>query len=622
MRLKRTFAAKCLIALLTLTSAAVPWQPALATTQRQAQDQLSSCTDVSEEDLRAELNTIAQQVFADGDTKLDLTSFVAEQWDAQALDDVVDAVVADAVATVRADEDLWSTFLSGWSAAKAETLTRAVAERAFGAERFRLAMEQLSTDVAVEIEAAIGALSAESVTYNLICLQEFVNANYSGAIVRAFEDGIRSSIDDTALVPEDALDVSILDVLSDHQATLGGVGVIIAAQVAKRLVQRLGRTIARRVAGKVVGRVLGRVGATVIPLAGWIIGGGLIVYDLWESQDGALPEIEAVLTSVEIKSTIQREIVDTIEPELQRELPQMAREVANDLFLEWLDFQRKYRQVLEWSDADEQFASVLEEVEDISHAAEMLDAMITALGVDAMTQSLSDGTFARLLGLPAAAAELLAATGDLQAVLAWGDVAGDRLDAVVALEIFRTTDAAQFDSSALTMLVELEDREAALKLARLSPAALQALDALSRANLLQLSRHYSSEELAWLADALAPLRQDERDALITELVNQPQRITTLQRDGVLNAIRAGDDLGATLAFLDGPADLFSAANDLLLLVRGDISLRLMAAKYGLLPASMLVLLPVLVIAGVAYTLLAIILRPFIGLARLFKRRDP
>ena len=99
-------------------------------------------------------------------------------------------------------------------------------------------------------------------------------------------------------------DLGIWTVIDRHKSALGGVGVIIATQIAKRIVVELGETIADRVAGDLVVRVLGKAGTTLIPVAGWVVGAGLIVYDLYQSRDGAIPQIQERLKSSEVKSAI------------------------------------------------------------------------------------------------------------------------------------------------------------------------------------------------------------------------------------------------------------------------------------------------------------------------------
>jgi hypothetical protein len=118
-------------------------QPALA----QADDELpatdfAACDNLSEEELRSELNTLAQSIF-DQNGGVDLTAIVERQWQLHDMDAVVDVAVAHAVDVVQRDDELWNTFLSGWSPGKAEELAETVAIVAFDSETFRQALDEL-----------------------------------------------------------------------------------------------------------------------------------------------------------------------------------------------------------------------------------------------------------------------------------------------------------------------------------------------------------------------------------------------------------------------------------------------------------------------------------------------
>ncbi len=135
--------------------------------------------------------------------------------------------------------------------------------------------------------------SADSVSAALYCLQTFIGHNYSRALVDAFETRVQTATQNATLLDVDTVSPDILAMLGEHQVALGGVGVIIAAQITRKIAVAIAKRISQRVAGRIVGRVLGRAGSTVIPIAGWIIGTGMIVYDLYESRDGALPQIQS-----------------------------------------------------------------------------------------------------------------------------------------------------------------------------------------------------------------------------------------------------------------------------------------------------------------------------------------
>ena len=581
---------------------------------------LTTCDDIAEDDLRTELNSIAQQIFSSGAESIDLAAIVERQWNAHDLDRAVDSSVTAAVAQVQSSEDLWNTFLSGWSPQKAEELTRTVAELAFGSEPFRLAIEEMSAGIATEIETSVAALSAESVSYNLICLQEFISERYSAAIVEAFQREVQQGVSEIELLDEGSVDNSILTVLKVHRTALSGVGVIIAAQVAKKVVQRIGKQISRRVAGRVAGRVLGKAGSTLIPLAGWIVGTGLIVYDVLDSLDGALPQIEQSLRSPDVKAAVRAEIVATVEPELRREIPEVAREVANDLYAEWLEFRRKYRQVLDVAATNPELRVLLEDGSDLAQVVELLDAYVASLGLDAALTDIGSGVFRQLLGLPVSSYQMLRATGSPATLLAWADIAGPQLERLVDLELYNVQEPEMLDASTLNRLLELDDAQAIAALAAVEPATLETLFRISRANLETLAGALDSTQLAELGALLRELPEDQGSRLVTMLARQPQLLDQVTQERVRNAIADGNDIADVLAFVAGPVDGLSLLNDGAMLVTRGVSLRLFAAKYGTLPTILMVVVPFLLVAGVLYTVVSIILRPFVGLAGLFRRR--
>ena len=164
---------------------------------------------------------------------------------------------------------------------------------------------------------------------------------------------------------------------------------------------RIGQRVSQRVTGRITARLLGRVGTELIPIVGWIIGTGLIVYDVVDSLDGALPQIEESLKEEEIKATIRAEIGATVAPELRQELPLLAREISNDLYTAWLDFRRKYRQVLTLADENPAFNEILAQSNDLANAAEWVDATLGAAGRSALDAAIADGSLAVVLGAAA-----------------------------------------------------------------------------------------------------------------------------------------------------------------------------------------------------------------------------
>jgi hypothetical protein len=616
----RTILIVCLCVALLLGGAL----PAAAQTQSPP----AGCNAIEPATLRDELNRVSQAVFAGenvaGAPLVDMEALAARQWALVGMDAAIDAAVAAAVVQVRGDTDLWNRFLSGWSPSLAEDLTRQVADIAFTSPGFLAALDALSAGIATELAAAVATLSAESATEATLCLQEFITARYSAALVSVFTREIEAETTGLDLTDADAQTSGIVAVLDRHKSALGGVGVIIAGQVAKRIMVRLGQSIAKRVAGRIVGRVIGKAGSTLVPAVGWVVGAALIAYDLLESRDGALPQIQAGLTGAEAKAALRAEITGTVATELRLEMPQLARDIANDLYASWLDFQRKYAQVLTLAATQPQVAALLNESDDPGKLATLVDAVLAGSGQPALDAALADGSFTRALDLPETAYALVAASGSLDTLLAWADVAGSRLADVVRLELYKHKAPGDLSRDDLLALLAVNDPAAIATLALLDAGALTRLLALSTPHLVALARTLSAAQLSALAATLAELDQTQANDLVAAALDDPGVVARLDDAGVRRELAASGSVAATLRFLTTPVSPAGLAEDALQLATGAVGFGLFRAKYGWWVALGVVGVPVLLVLGLLQALLGWLIGPLVTLARgfrwLFRRR--
>jgi hypothetical protein len=582
---------------------------------------LQECSQVDETALQDELNTVTQQVFAQTLDDVDLAAIVDRRWAALGMDAVLDAEVDRAVARIRNEKALWDTFLSGWSADQAEELTRAVATYAFESEAFSVKLDKLATAVADVLAQQIALLSAESASAAYYCLQTFIADNYSGVLVRKFEEQVQNATQTVDMSNSSELDSSILTVLGQHRTALGGIGVIIAAQIAKRIVATIGQQIAKRVAGRIVGRILGRIGTEVIPVVGWIIGTGMIAYDLYTGRDGALPQIQEQLKSEEVKAGIRGEMVAAIEPEFRRETPQIARDVANELFRQWRDVRRNIRQVLELAETNPAFRSLLNRLQtsdDLVKLVATVGVAVPALGKEAFEQAVVDGSLEQVLRQPESALQIIASARSIDLALDWAALAGERLDEVVAFELYKHLTPERLTRSILDQLLALNNRAAIEKLALLEPGAIEALLTISTNNLNALAAQLSPQELAVVAGYLPLLTPEQKNQLIGQVVSNPQLAALLANDGVKQRIIASSNVDATLAFLSQPRSAESLYGDLTSVLGGQVGLGLFVYKYGagqsaLVGVSLLVLL--LVLLRLLYGLFQWLVSPVSGLFR-------
>ncbi len=579
----------------------------------------AACASIHDEALRDELNRFAQQAIGPTGQPVDVAAAVAAAWQRVEMDQAIDAAVGHGVQTVRQQEDLWSQFLSSWSPQQAERLTQAVAAAAFSAPVFVQAMDRLAEEVAVELSAEIARLSAESASQALLCLQRYIGHRYTEAVAAAFSAELHADAATLGQVMAQEMDTGILAVLDRHRTALGGVGVIVASQLARRVVQEVGEVLARRVAGRVVGRILGKAGSTVIPAVGWAVGAALILYDVMESREGALPQIQEGLQAPAVKIAIRNAVVAELEPQVQRELPQIARNLANELYAQWLEFQRRYRLALTLADENPAFRQVLAETEDLAQLASLVDAMLSYLGTDALNQAIAGGHLPRLLTLPESAYQIWQVQPSVEALLAWADLAGGQMDAVVAHEIYKHKAPTELDRATLLALLALEDPEAIANLVLLKPAHLATLLTIARPHLRTLARQLSPEDLAWLAGYVQRLDPQQTNQLVAQLATRPALMERLQDSRLQEILRRSPDLGSALAFLDGDVTLWALADDLLRLAARSVSLGLFAHKYGPVVTALVVGLPLLLLLALAYRLVIFLLAPLAGLYRLLQR---
>ncbi len=601
--------------------AAPPWQTTAQATPQTTS--LQECDVITEETLQNELNEVTQAVVAAAAARLDVGQIVATQWRRLEMDTVVDQEVDSAVERVKNREDYWNKFLSSWSAEKAEELTIGVTTEAFESPTFRAQIDALSLAVAEGIGEEIAVLSAESVSAAFFCLQTFIDGNYSGALVSTFEEEVRLATEAASVNENSALDSNLLSIAGQHKTALGGVGVIIVAQVSKRIVLELGEVISKRIAGRIVGRVVGKAGSTLIPIAGWLIGAGMIAYDLYNSRDGALPQIQETLKSEAVKAGIRNEITAAIEPELQRELPQIAREIANQLYNEWRDVKRNIRQVLELADEEPAFAAILATLErpaELAKLVELVGVSLRTLGRDGLLQAVNEGTFLELFYQPEAAFTILADTGSLTEALAWSAAVDTLITDVVRYEIHKHQPPTGLERSLLETLLALDDPTAIQTLVLLDPETLRILLTISTTNLVTLANQMQATELQAIAGYLTDLNQSQRNQLIAQISRNPAAVNQLEKSGVRQYLAENDDSFADgLGFLLSPQTGMAPFADVTQVATGQIPWQLFFYKYGAGQSLLLVVVAVVVLLLVLRLLFGLIGWLFRPITTLFAR---
>jgi hypothetical protein len=307
--------------------------------------------------------------------------------------------------------------------------------------------------------------------------------------------------------------------------------------------QRLSQKIAERIAGRIAGRVLGRAGSSFIPVAGWVIGLGLIVWDLWEGGYGALPQIEEALTSEEVKARIRSEVAEAIRVGLPDETALVALEIAVSVVEEWNGFCDRYPNVCSVAEENSTFRQILNEtpLEQLDRVAALVNILVDYAGRAELTTTLDSGQFDALVALPESADEILQASKSVTVTLAWATLAGPGLEQVIDFGVYRQKTPDDFDQATLAAVLAVGDQAAIDKLLALDRTELQALVHFAGASLGPMAVNMSLAELrqllAYLAHPVEATRASpedlaarlaSREMTVEELLAPPPASTSVE----------------------------------------------------------------------------------------------
>lgn len=485
------------------------------------------CSQLDKQQLRNEIERYAKQALDTPANPINVDTLVARKWAELGVDATIDSEVERAVNQVRQDEGYWSRLWSGWSPDQANQFARRIMSDTFNSPVFVAKLDELSTAIGTEIARDVQAEFARAASVAFLCLQEFVGERYSTTLFTAFEDGIRLEAAKIDLPNTTQVDVNALDV---HGKALTGIGVIVVTEIARRVAINLSEQIAERVAGKIIGRVLGKAGSSLIPIAGWVIGIGLVVWDLWEGGQGALPQIQESLTSEDVKAKIRSEIATSIQDGLPQESAIAAVEISTTLLDSWDNFCTTNRYLCLVADENPAMRSMLDYVAvgDLSQLSDYVNVILATSGRSELDKAIDNGQLEQLIRLPAAATIILSDTGSITTTLAWSQVAGDQLAAVSDYQLDKRRQPGDFDSASLALLISVGEPASIDKLTLLSPQEMQTLLTLPAQSITVLARSYTTDDLRSLAQVLKQPQATPMVTLVAQVIKGETTITQLE----------------------------------------------------------------------------------------------
>ena len=551
---------------------------------------LPGCEDINELTLRVDLNRIFQGTFA-SETNFDVAEIVNQQWNILNLDSVIDTEVSNAVNSIRSDAGLLEKFKSNWSSSQVDELTTSITYTAFNSPTLKSRLTQLSDNIAQVSSAKLELASANSLSSTIDCLQRFIGSQYSQTFVDIFDKNVAVSHTNTGDILN-SINFSTAQLINQHKSGIIGGTLLIASTLASKTIAN---EIFSRIIPQLGARILGeQLSSNWIPVAGQFIGGAMLVKDLVDSLDGALPEIEKALQSPEVKQSIKQEIITTVDEELRTQSFQIARDISADIYAEWLVFQKDYQETLSLAGELPEFKKVLKQANEFSKVSSLVGISLNNMGRSKLVEYIQDGTFKRALFLPESSYQIIRTSHDLSTPIAWVNLAGSQIDGVVEYELYKHLSPQDLNRGILSDLLSLNDSATIAKLMLLDMTSVRELLGISQENLVALGAKLSAEDLEKLAGYLKGLQQYKVNQLVKFILNG--NYLAIQDSTVMVSLIQSNNLNAAIKFWEAKRSLNSFISGTFQTLVGEISWRLVIHKYGIIRSGLLLLgIPLLLI---------------------------
>ena len=505
---------------------------------------------------------------------VDYQPIVAEAWRKGNIDDLMNRRV-DAVLEDLKKETSWGQLISSLASRETqEKLAKAAAERVYGSDTMRRAIEMLAVDVGRVVGDRLEMATTDAAEPTTRCLEAFLGPRYGSTVARivATDAGKEFAID----AAKGAAPVSRGSVLVESKEGLAGLVAIIMRRQLGNLSARVGQRLVGAVLGRVVSVVAGGIGVV------------LIAKDIWELRNGVLPIIASEMKSPETRDKVQAELAKSIATEIDTHLKDIAKRTSERVTEIWHEFRRAHAKVLEIAERNAEFKAFIENVTPANLAR--LDeavALLLAEGGEARLQSrVTDGSLAEAVERwPAGVLEIARDRRSLDAGFKWRAVAGDKLiPRIVEYEIHRRADPDQQTRNGLTRILGLDDRVAIGRLAALKKRDIDVLLELPDPDLKRLARALGESELASLASYMAALSQPVGRKLLMAVAEVPARMQAVAPSHVRDGILASRDQSKALAMMLRANEILDAGEfvrDVEAVRSGAVAPSLLLARYPL-----------------------------------------
>jgi hypothetical protein len=562
-------AAVTAVAFVASTFATLPAAPAIA--QTSAPVSIQSCRALSDEQLRAEIQTISATVIRAELGQINYAAIVDRYWRATAMDRRIDERVDAAIVRVRADTTWLDRAYSTISQERATALATAVAERTYQSEQFQGAMAELIDSIGQDVGARMEQAAAQSSGPAIACMQLALESRYGSALAQSFESQRGRAL--SAAASAGGTRIESTDLLLEGTQSIAGILLIMS----RRMVSQLVSQMARRLAGAIVTRIVSSLTL--------VVGLALIAKDVYEAGEGIFPLVEERMKSAESKQLVKTEIASAVSGYVVGNLDVIAQDTAVRMFAVWEDFKRLHDVLLALADSYPRFAEFLRQVQpgQIAPLGEIVQIIIAGQGEAGIVARLEDGSLQQALGVLGPAGLTIARqTRSIDTALAWQTLAGERLGDVVRFDLYSRLKPDQITRTQLERLLALGDAAAISRLAALAAPVRDQLLALQPAQVRELASQLSERELLALSRYETELPPLTARRLLQAVAEQPQRMKPLTNFGVQDAVLTSRDQAAAIDMLLDPGgyfSLFDMVNDFSKLREGDVKARVFIEAY-------------------------------------------
>ncbi|MGE0698959.1 MAG: hypothetical protein AB7O57_07675 [Hyphomicrobiaceae bacterium] len=554
-------------------STAVAQTSAVATTSGATSRQdYEACQSRDEVQFRTAIEDVTHRSLASSIRGLDYQPIVAEAWRKGNLDDVI-ARRVDGVLDELKKETSWGELISSLASRETqEKLAKAAAERTYGSDDMRRALETLAAGVGRSVGERLEMASEDAAEPTTRCLEAFLGPRYGSTVARvvAADAGKELSVD----AAKGAAPVSRGSVLIETKEGLAGLVAVIMRRQLGNLSARVGQRLVGAVLGRVVSVVAGGIGVV------------LIAKDVWELRNGVLPIIASEMKAPATRDKVQAELAKSIASEIEVHLKDIARRTSERVIDIWHEFRRAHGKVLELAERVPAFKAFIDNVSParLGRLDEVVALALAQGGEPRLLARVADGSLADAVERwPDGVMEIARDRRSLEAGYQWRALAGDqRIAKVLELELHRAADPETLTRQGLARIIEIDDRLAATRLAHLGRAALEPLLEMEAPSLKRLARAMGEVELQSLSGYLTALDKPAAKRLLASVAEVPARMQAIAPAHIREAILTSRDQAAALSMMlhaSGPLDAGELVQDIERVRSGAVSWRLLVARY-------------------------------------------